>query len=131
MNKLDELFRDFEFNEKTEIGISEINGLKLPEDYLDFMRAHNGGEGAVGEYGYACLFRLEELENVNRDYDVTRNWHGCVVFGSDMGGMLLAYNYEKQVYCEIDACNVDEDTYMTICDSFETFFMAFSKEREE
>lgn len=48
-----------------------------------------------------------------------------------MGGMLLAYNYEKQVYCEIDTCNVDEDTYMTICDSFEAFFMAFAKEREE
>lgn len=131
MNKLDELFKDFEFNSKVNFQISEINGLKLPKDYLDFMNVHNGGEGPIGEYGYACLFRLEELEEVNNDYDAANSWPGCVVFGSDMGGMLLAYNFEKEIYCEIDSCNVYDDTYSNVCNSFEEFFIAFDEESKE
>ncbi len=28
---------------------SEINGVVLPEDYIEFMRQNNGGEGDIGD----------------------------------------------------------------------------------
>jgi len=43
----EEMFKEFEFNEKPETIITSVNDLDLPEDYLAFMREHNGGEGAL------------------------------------------------------------------------------------
>ena len=43
------MFKDFEFNEKPEELIYEVNGMVLPTDYLAFMKEHNGGEGPLGE----------------------------------------------------------------------------------
>ena len=47
--KLIEMFKDFEFNEKPEELISEVNGMALPDDYLAFIREYNGGEGHLGK----------------------------------------------------------------------------------
>ena len=41
--RLKELLKDFEFNEKPAEVTSEVNGMALPDDYLAFMRGHNGG----------------------------------------------------------------------------------------
>ena len=65
--KLKEMFKDFEFNEKPEELISGVNGMALPDDYLAFIREHNGGEGPFGENGYGCFYRIEELQEVNDD----------------------------------------------------------------
>ena len=40
---MEELFKEFEFNESTNYDIKEINGMQLPSDYLEFMHKHNGG----------------------------------------------------------------------------------------
>ena len=34
---LEDMFKEFEFNDKPEELITEVNGIKLPEDYLGFM----------------------------------------------------------------------------------------------
>lgn len=118
---MSEMFKEFEFNEKPNQIIPSVNGLDLPEDYLAFMREHNGGEGPLGENNYGRFYRLEELAEVNAEYDVSNNWPGYVVLGSDMSGQLWAWNPEKRIWCQIDSCNIDEDTYYTISDSFEAF----------
>ena len=118
---MEEMFKEFEFNEKPGEMITELNGMPLPEDYLAFMREHNGGEGPLGENNYGCFYRLEELAEFNAEYDVPNNWPGCVVLGSDMSGQLWAWNPEKRIWCQIDSGNIDEDTYYTISDSFEAF----------
>ena len=118
---MDEMFKEFEFNEKPKQMITNVNGLALPEDYLAFMREHNGGEGPLGANNYGRFYRLEELAEVNAEYDVSNNWPGYVVLGSDMSGQLWAWNPEKRIWCQIDSCNIDEDTYYTISDSFEAF----------
>ena len=124
------MFEEFVFNEKPEEMISEINGMQLPEDYLSFMKEHNGGEGPLGKNNYGCFYRVEELQEVNDEYDVKNSWPGYVVIGSDMGGELWAYNAEKGVYCQIDSCNTDEDTYNTISDSLEEFLVKMDEELE-
>lgn len=126
--QMEEIFKEFEFNEKPEEMITELNGMPLPEDYLAFMREHNGGEGPLGENNYGCFYRLEELAEVNAEYDVPNNWPGYVVLGSDMSGQLWAWNPEKRIWCQIDSGNIDEDTYYTISDSFEAFLANMDEE---
>ena len=122
------MFEEFVFNGKPEEMISEINGMQLPEDYLIFMKEHNGGEGPLGKNNYGCFYRLEELQEVNDEYDVLNSWPGYVVIGSDMGGELWAYNPEKGTYCQIDSCNTDDDTYNTFSGSLEEFLIRMDEE---
>ena len=127
----EEMFKEFEFNEKPETILESVNGLELPDDYLDFMKEHNGGEGPLGENNYGCFYRFEELEEVNDDYEVQDNWPGYVVIGSDMSGQLWAYNPEKKIYCQIDSMNTDEETYYTQAGSFEEFLTKMDEELAE
>lgn len=127
----EEMFKEFEFNEKPETVLESVKGLELPDDYLDFMREHNGGEGPLGEYNYGCFYRFEELEEINDEYEVQDNWPGYVVIGSDMSGQLWAYNPEKKIYCQIDSMNTDDDTYYTQAESFEEFLRKMDEELAE
>ena len=86
--EFEEFFKEFEFNEKPEELVYEVNGMTLPDDYLAFMREHNGGE-------------------------------------------LWAYNPDKKTYCQIDSCNIEDDsgdTYMTISSSLEEFLLKMDEE---
>ena len=125
---IEEMFAGFDFNEEPSETITEVAGMALPGDYLQFMSEHDGGEGPLGEYNYGCFFRLEELEDINEEYDVQNSWPGYVVIGSDMGGQLWAYNPDKAIYCQIDSCNTDEDTFYTVSDSLEEFLINMDTE---
>lgn len=125
---MEEMFNEFSFNDKPSKIVDEVYGLKLPTDYIEFMKKHNGGEGPIGKNNYGCFYKLEELETVNRDYDVQNSWPGYIVIGSNMGGSLWAYNPSKKIYCQIDDTNIDEDTYYTISNSFESFLKEMDKE---
>ena len=124
----EEMFKEFEFNEEPETIITSINGLDLSEEYLAFMKEHDGGEGPLGEHNYGCFYRFEELEEVNEEYEVQTNWPGYIVIGSDMSGQLWVYNPEKKIFCQIDSDNTDEDTYYTISKSFEEFLNNMDEE---
>ena len=65
---------------------------------------------------------------MNDEYEVRKNWPGYVVIGSDMSGQLWAYNPEKKIYCQIDSCNNDDDTYYTVSYSFEEFLNKMDEE---
>ena len=121
------MFREFVFNEKPDRMIADVNGMALPEDYLEFMREHDGGEGPLGENNYGRFFRLEELKEINDEYDVSNSWPGYIVIGG-IDDALWAYNPGKGVYCQIDSCNTDEDTYYTVSGSFEEFLIRMDEE---
>ena len=125
---MEEMFREFEFNERPEEMITEVNGMALPDDYLDFMRLHDGGEGSLGENNYGCFYRLKELGEINEEYDVSNSWPDHIVIGSDMSGQLWAYDAREKNYCQIDSCNTDDDTYYTISGSFEEFLINMDEE---
>ena len=78
----------FEFNNPY-VGepIESVNGIELPKQYLDFMREHNGGEGDIGE-AWLVLFPLEELEEINYDYEIDKYLPGHIIIGSDGSGEL-------------------------------------------
>ena len=60
----------FEFNTPY-VGeiIEKINDVVLPNDYIEFMKKHNGGQGDIGET-WLILYRLEELQEINDDYEI-------------------------------------------------------------
>ena len=121
------MFREFVFNEKPEKMIADVNGLALPEDYLAFMQEHDGREGPLGENNYGRFFKLEELKEINDEYDVSNSWPGHIVIGG-IDDTLWAYDPGKGIYCQIDSCNTDEDTYYTISGSLEEFLIRMDEE---
>ena len=124
---MENMFESFIFNEPALETIDEVLGMKLPVDYTNFMKKHNGGEGPLGNNSYGCFYKLEELESINKEYDVQNNWPGYLIIGSNLGGSLWAYNPSKKIYCQIDSTNIGEDTYYTISDSLESFLIEMDK----
>ena len=64
--------------------IWKLNGVVLPKDYIEFMKKHNGGEGDIGST-WLVLYPLEELQDVNDDYEVEKFLPNHVIIGSDGG----------------------------------------------
>ena len=109
---MEELFKDFEFNESTDYNIKEINGNQLPSDYLEFMHKHNGGEGDVGKNSYMQFIKLEELVDYNNDYQISNYFPNCFAFGGDLGENHFCYNFATNEYFAIDRCTTGlEDSY--------------------
>lgn len=67
-------------------------GDKLPIDYLNFMSASDGGEGAIGANGYLMLWRASEIPELNESYQVNEYAPGLLLFGSDGGGEAFAFD---------------------------------------
>lgn len=79
------MWKKFEFNAPYNGGrISEINGVRLPQSYLDFMRQHNGGEGDIGET-WLVLYPLEELREINDDYEISEYLPDHILIGGNGG----------------------------------------------
>jgi hypothetical protein len=64
----------------------------LPDAYLAFLRASNGGSGDLGiEPGCFDLWPAEELLELNAVYEVPANVPGYFAFGGDGGGEMFAF----------------------------------------
>lgn len=91
------MWSDFEFNEPYTGEIPEtINGVDLPDEYIEFMKKHNGGEGDTGE-SWLVLFPIEELEEINKDYEEFLP-NGNVIIGTNGGGELFGVNSEGKYF---------------------------------
>ncbi|MBR7007730.1 MAG: SMI1/KNR4 family protein [Ruminococcus sp.] len=119
-----DMFADFEFNAPTDCDITQIHGMALPKDYLEFMHKHNGGEGPVGENAYLQLTALEELEQFNEDYGIFERLSGIFIFGTDLGGMLFGYKDSEGTYCAIDSCSIAPEDIFWAGKDFEGFIIA-------
>lgn len=81
-----ERWGEFEFNGPYEgDDIAEISGVKLPEGYLEFMRAHNGGRGDIGA-SYLVLYPLNMLGDLNDELETGQFLPGRIIIGSNGGG---------------------------------------------
>lgn len=71
--------------------LSAIN-FKLPIGFLDFFKDTDGAE-IIGESEYCDLWRLTDMIQLNKDYEVDEYANGFFIFGSDGGD--TAYCIEK------------------------------------
>jgi hypothetical protein len=71
---------------------SEADGqLRLPDDYAQFLQEMDGGEGFIGS-AYVILWRVGELLEMNKAYQVAEDAPGLFLFGSDGGGEAFAFD---------------------------------------
>lgn len=83
---------DFKFNEPYEGKvISNILGVPLPAQYIEFMKRHNGGEGDIGGITWLMLDRLETLQELNEAVQEFLP-DGTIIIGSDGGSELYGVN---------------------------------------
>lgn len=61
-------------------------GITFPADYANFIAAHNGGEGPIGNSSYLSIWPLEEMGILNEGYETQLYAPGLVFFGGDGGG---------------------------------------------
>ena len=66
-------------------------GIKLPDQYINFMMESNGAEGNIGS-SYLAIWTAEQIAQLNKDYAVNDFTPGLVYFGSDGGGMAYAFD---------------------------------------
>ena len=78
----------FEFNTPY-VGkiIEKINAVVLPNDYIEFIKKHNGGQGDIGKT-WLILYRLEELQEINDNYKIEVFLPGHIIIGSNGGSEL-------------------------------------------
>jgi len=66
---------------------------ELPDLYIEFLFATNGGEGDLGvQPGWLELWAAEDVSSHNRGYEVAESLPGLFGFGSNGAGELLAFD---------------------------------------
>jgi len=99
MNKaLKTLLDDFSFEEGlSNDGLSNLNRLELPDDYLSVLSECNGGEGFIGDE-YLILWKAEELVLLNQEYEVDKYAPEIFLFGSNGGGEGFGFDTRCEPY---------------------------------
>lgn len=82
---LRDLIRFFSFNHN---GIISI----FPADYKEFLDMYNGGSGSVGENSYLQIWAFEDIDELNKDYEVVEFLSKIVLIGSDGGDTAYGIN---------------------------------------
>jgi hypothetical protein len=68
--------------------------LKLPSDYIAFLRQCNGCEGELGiDPGWVWIWPAEEVIEHNNGYKTAENVSGFFAFGSNGGGEMFAFDF--------------------------------------
>lgn len=71
-------------DERCVSGLAAVASVRLPSDYLAFLRRCNGGEGVVAGR-YVSLWPGEEVGALNQAYGVPQYMPGALAFGTDGG----------------------------------------------
>ena len=107
-----------------DIGIVEEQlHIVFPEDYLEFLKWSHGGEGYIGK-NYVSLWKVEDLEVLNREYQIqTYLSKGYLGIGTDGGGICYGFCLEKQFAifkCPLGDLDINEITI--VANSIKDFF---------
>jgi cell wall assembly regulator SMI1 len=94
-------------------------GVELPADYRSFLEKFNGGEGFIGKH-YLILWKAEDLDKFNRDYQVDEYAPGFLMFGSSGGGDGFAFDTRSAPYrvMQVPFIGMSLDDAFFVSDSF-------------
>ena len=97
-NEIKRLIESLEVTEKAPAILPVlVAGKSLPDDFIELYKYSNGGEGFLGD-GYIIIWRAEELENFNVDYEVAVYAPGIILFGSNGGGEAFGFDTSSEPY---------------------------------
>lgn len=110
-------------------------GVPLPEEYLDFLRFSDGGEGELGIYPWWFrLYPAEEVLDANRDYSYgLDDLPGYFVFGNNGGLELYVFNTNEEapgrVYM-VDNISMTQEDVQLCAPDFLAFVRAFGRKSD-
>lgn len=117
----------------SDIQLGELQRVFLfsfPQEYIDVLKAHNGGEGEVGKEGWLCLFPAKNL------YDVNNSWYKILMedipdyflFGKDCADTGYAFHKLNHSYHAFGLMSNFETDGITYCgDNFLQFLVNLSE----
>lgn len=105
-------------------------GFALPNDYRDFLRASNGGEGFIGPNAYVILRMIGDLSEMNNAYQVAEYAPGLFLFGSDGGGDAYAFHSRTSAMpiVSVPFVGMELSVARVIAPTFSAFLNVLSKE---
>jgi len=104
-------------------------GFRLPDEYAAFLHRSNGGEGFIGQNAYVILWRLDELTEMNKAYQVNEYAPGLFIFGSDGGGEAYAFDIRTSAMpiVSVPFVGMDLSLAIVVALTFDGFLEALSK----
>lgn len=99
--------------------------LRLPDDFIDFMRRNDGFSGVIGQ-SYLQLFACDSLIESNSGYQGGIPAEKLLIFATDGGGELFVIDarHEKQRYIMVNSVGWEIDNPITLGQSFDEFLKA-------
>lgn len=126
---IDYLTEFFEKNPPADPGtfnsIVESIDVQLPDDYLDFMRESNGGEGGIRKGQWLRLWPIEEINQANIDYKVAEYAPDLLLIGSNGGSLGFGIKRKERIFVAVDMYDNDDDVY-TYGESFKSFLQGIT-----
>lgn len=124
MTELNAIFARYNFEKKVtpaeniQLIQSEI-GFQLPEDYLYYLLNYKGFEGFIG-LEYVVLWDVDELLQLNKDYDILSSFPETIAIGSNGGSEFIGIAFNDQQYRLVVSPFIDLDCayHIDIGDSF-------------
>jgi len=71
--------------------IEETMSIKLPQDYIEYMKSNSGYTGMIND-DYYNIWKLEEIISMNNSYQVQEFFPNLIYFGSNGGGEAFAFD---------------------------------------
>lgn len=103
---------------------------KFPEDYISFM--NNLQENEINsENGYIELFPLNELDEVNKEYETTELVPNFFTIGTNGGGVGIFINKNNSSIYSIPFIGMEEKDAILLATSFSEFLYKFKNDELE
>ena len=100
--------------------IEETFKIKLPEDYIEYMKNNNGYTGMINEE-YYDIWKLKDIVSMNNDYHVQEIFPNLIFFGSNGGDEALAFDKSNGMCIVIIPFIGTEADKTFVTDSFKEF----------
>ncbi len=125
-----------ELRQNPPVSVEEIEraqttlGHEFPNDYVEFLRFCNGGEGFIGET-YVIFWRAREVPEFNTLYEVTTYAPGLLLFGSNGGGEAYAFDTRlpSMATVQVPFVGMDLQETISIAPSFNRFLVELSQKK--
>jgi hypothetical protein len=96
----------------------------LPDDFLDFYKKANGGSIYFSE-DFVNLWRLADIEKLNKDYNVDKYAPDFLIFGSDGGDTAYAIGKLTGHIYEMPFIGMSNEESIFKCKTFSEFLSSF------
>jgi hypothetical protein len=103
------------------------NKFEFPEDYISFMNNLDDNEINT-ENGYIELFPLNELDEINKEYEIDKLAPNYIAIGTNGGGVGIFINKENKQIFSIPFIGIEETDAILLANSFSEFIYKFENE---